>query len=314
MKINSLRRWSRPRVVLIISTLTENPAHTLRVVNGFRNTGAKLFLVQLPTVSFTPVLQKPGLPFLVSAPSQPPEERSFYGVGQAFLWAEILSEVTVLKNMPVERMPALADSLGVELVVLTSPEIARRPFRLGDAIDADLFDILAVPMMICGPRMAMSAWNGRDVRNILVPVSLGSGLGVQMRFACRFARRHHGRLTVLHVFANGDGRLHARERTPQAVEAKLPIAELRQEGILCPVEIVIGEGYPDRKILAFNEQRPHNLIVMGGPERRGSLKRAGYSVTESVIASARCPVLVLSTATVDAVSEMAEAGSQLSLA
>jgi nucleotide-binding universal stress UspA family protein len=314
MKINALRRWSRPKVVLIISTLTENPAHTLRVVNGFRNTAAKLFLVQLPTVSFTPMLPHPGLPFLVGAHPQAAEERSFYGVGQAFLWAEILSEVTVLKNMPLQRMPALADSLGADLVVLTSPEIARRPFRLANAVDVDLFGILPVPMMICGPRMAMSSWNGRDVRNILVPVSFGSSNGLQMRFACRFARRHHGRLTVLHVFPNLNGGLHAWERTREAVETRLPISELKQEGILCPIEIVISEGYADRKILAFNEQRPHNLIVMGGPEGRGFPKRYGFSVTESVIASARCPVLVLGTAAVDAVSEVAEIGPQLSLA
>jgi nucleotide-binding universal stress UspA family protein len=314
MKTNSVRRWSRPKVVLIISTLTENPAHTLRVVNGLKTAGAKLFLVQLPTVSFTPILTRPGLPFIVAASPERAEERSFYGVGQAFLWAEILSEVTVLKNMPLDRMPALAESLGVDLVVLTAPEIARRPFRLGTAADVDLFDILPVPMMICGPKIAMSSWNGRDVRNILVPVSFGSGVGLQMRFACRFARRHHGRLTVLHVFANRDAPVQASDRTPEAVETRLPIAELKQEGILCPIEIAVGEGYADQKILAFNQRRPHNLIVMGGPERRSALKRSGYSVTESVIASARCPVLVLGTATVDAVSEVAEAEPQLNLA
>ena len=132
--------------------------------------------------------------------------------------------------------------------------------------------------------------------------------------AIAVAHLYDASITVLHVFPNLNGGLHAWERTREAVETRLPISELKQEGILCPIEIVISEGYADRKILAFNEQRPHNLIVMGGPEGRGFPKRYGYSVTESVIASARCPVLVLGTAAVDAVSEVAEVGPQLSLA
>ena len=311
MKTNFLRRWSRPQAILIISTLTENPAHTLRVVSGLRTTGAKLFLVQLPGPSCSMAPPRRDMPFLVSAPA---EQRSLYGAGQAFLWAEILSEVTVLRNMPVERMPALADSLAAELVVLTAPETGRIPFRMGTSAEVDLFGTLAVPIMICSTRMNMDSWNGRDHRKILVPVRFGPGMELQMRFACRFARRHHGRLTVLHVFANSESNLHSSERTPVAVERELPIAELKQEGILCPIEIVISEGYPERKILAFDERKPHDLIIMGGPHKRGSWQGSGYNVTESVMAGARCPVLILGAGTAAACSDAAESGSQLSLA
>jgi nucleotide-binding universal stress UspA family protein len=314
MTTNFLRRWSRPKVILIISTLTESPAHTLRVVSGLRTTGAKLFLVQLPAPSYGVAPPRPNIPFLVTAPPSSAEQRSWNGAGQAFLWAEILSEVTVLRNMPVERMPALVDSLAADLVVLTAPEIGRMPFRMGNSVEVDLFGTVPVPIMICGVRMSMDAWSGRDLRKILVPVNFGPDMELYLRFACRFARHHHGRLTVLHVFANSESNLLSWERTPVAVETKLPIQEMKREGIMCPIEIAVSEGYPEPKILAFNERKPHDLIIMGGPPKRGARHGSGASVTESVMAAARCPVLVLGAASVSACSEAAESGSQLSLA
>ena len=314
MNTNLLRRWSRPKAVLIISNLTENPAHTLRVVNGLRMTGARLFLVQLPALAYSVTPPRRDMPFLVTAPPVPPEQRPFNGVGQAFLWAEILSEVTVLKSMPLERMPALAESLAADLVVLTAPEIGRMPVHIPNSIDVDLFGTLAVPIMICGTRMSMASWNGRNLRKILVPIGSGPGMELQIRFACRFARRHHGRLTVLHVFANNESNPQPWERTPVEVETKLPIPELKQEGIMCPMEIAVSEGCPERRILAFNERNPHDLIIMGSPRKRGFRQGSGISVTESVMAGARCPVLILGASTAAACSDGAESGTRLSLA
>ena len=75
MKTNSLRRWSRPKVILIISMLTENPAHTLRVVSGLRTTAARLFLVQLPTTPYNIVPPRRDAPFLVTAPPTRSEQQ-----------------------------------------------------------------------------------------------------------------------------------------------------------------------------------------------------------------------------------------------
>ena len=314
MKVNSLRRWSHPKVILVVSTLTESPAHTLRVVSGLRRTGARLFLAQLPVADHAIFPSGRGIPFLLMEVPKRFERQGGNGGAQAFLWAEILSEVTVLKDTPVEKIPALVDSLGADQVAVTTPEIGRLPFHTGSGIHVDLFGSLMVPILVFGPRMNMSSWSGQELRQILVPVALGPNLELQMRFACRFARRHHGRVTVLHVFDHREANTEAWERTPAAVETKLPIAELKQEGIMCPMEISICEGYPERKILAFNEQRVHDLILMGGPGRRSGSGGLGHSVTESVIAEAACPVLILGGAIMRDSSDLLEASPELSLA
>lgn len=315
MNINSLRKWSRPKVVLVISTLTESPAHTLRVISGLRSTGARLFLVQLSAARHILYPTDRNVPFLLAAAPKSFDRGLDSGFSQEFLWAEILSEVTVLKNTPVERIPALADSLGADLAVLTTPEIGRVPFRRDGNVDVDLFGSLAVPIWIFGVGMKMtSSWDARQVHKILVPITFGPELGTQLRFACRFARRHRGRLTVLHVFEDQTSNIHPWEQTPVAVEAKLPISELKEEGIMCSMEVVVSEGHPDRKILAFNERKPHDLILMGGPGKRSPLQAFPRGVTEAVITEAQCPVLILGELIMRASSVAAEPDSELSRA
>jgi nucleotide-binding universal stress UspA family protein len=293
MKVNSLRRWCRPRMILVISNRSENPAHTLEVVTRIRATRAKVYLVQLPG----PVNSMRGsvhdFPFLVTDTRTTAEEPSVNGTRQAFLWAEILSEVTIVKNTPIERIPALADSLGAELVVLTIPAVGLMRFRNGNGFETDLFASLPLPILTFGPRMDMSVWNRTDFRRILLPITFGPDQGLQLRFACRFARRYQGRVTVLHVFESRGTDEQPWERTPVAVEAKLPISELRHEGILCPLEIAVSEGYAARQILNFHERKGYDLIIMGGPHLGSPARGLGHGVTEAVIAEARCPVLML---------------------
>lgn len=311
MKSNFLRNWSRPKTILVVSDPSESPARTLQVISAIRTSGAKVVLVQLSYPASTAWQQGRKLHIPPAGGSVP------YGftksTDQAFLWAEILSEVTVLRDTPIERIASLTESLGAEMVVLTEAGIGRVSFRAADGLETDLFGSLEVPTMVCGARSDMSSWDAHVIRKILVPVSLRLGLEVQMRFACRFARRHHGRITVLHVFEKGDAINEPWERTPLAVGAKLPIAELKQEGIMCPLEIAVSEGYPDRKILSFNERKPHDLIIMGGPGRKDSLQVFGRSVTEAVIAEARCPVLILGGAIMGDSAGLAEWGIQPAL-
>lgn len=300
-------------MILVISNRSENPAHTLEVVTRIRATGARVFLVQLPGPVKTTRGPACDFPFLVTDTRTASEEQSANGARQAFLWAEILSEVTVVKNTPIERIPALADSLGAELVVLTTPAVGLMRFRNGNGLESDLFASLAAPNLIFNTRMNMNAWNGREFRKILLPITFGPDVGFQLRFACRFARRYHGRVTVLHVFENRGTDEQPWERTPVAVEAKLPIAELKHEGILCPLEISISEGYAARQILNFHERKGYDLIIMGGPRLGIAGRGLGHGVTEAVIAEARCPVLMLGRV-IESISASTKTISQLTLA
>lgn len=292
-------------MILVISNRSESPAHTLEVVTRIRATRAKVYLVQLPGPVSTMRRSVDDFPFLVSDSRTTAEEPSVNGTRQEFLWAEILSEVTIVKNTPIERIPALAASLGAELVVLTIPAVGQIRFRNENGFEIDLFSSLPLPILTFGLRMNMSVWQGTEFRRILLPITFGPDQGTQLRFACRFARRYRGRVTVLHVFESRGADEQPWDRTPVAVEAKLPISELRHEGILCPLEIAVREGYAARQILNFHERRGHDLIIMGAPRLGSPVRGFGHGVTEAVIAEARCPVLVLGRA-IESISASAD--------
>ncbi len=265
-------------MILVISNLSENPAHTLEVVTRMRATGARVFPVQLRGPVKNPRGTVCDFPFLVTNTLTAAQEQSVNGARQAFLWAEILSEVTIVKNTLIERIPALADSLGVELVVLTTSAVGLMRFRNRNGFETDLFASLPLPILIFDLRMSMNTWNGTEFRRILLPITFGPDLGLELRFACRFARRYHGRLTVLHVFEGRGTDEQPWERTPIAVEARLPISELKHEGILCPMEIAVSEGYPARQILNFHERKGCDLIIMGGPRQGSPVRGLGHGV------------------------------------
>ena len=51
--------------------------------------------------------------------------------------------------------------------------------------------LLAIPMLIFGQRVNMSGWNGGEFRRVLLPITFGTDVGIQLRFACRLVRRNH---------------------------------------------------------------------------------------------------------------------------
>jgi len=197
--------------------------------------------------------------------------------------------------------------------VFTTPAVGRIHFRAGNGLETDLFASLPVPILIFNARTNVNGWNGSKFREILLPITFGPDVGFQLRFACRFARRYHGRITVLHVFENRETDGQPWARTPVAVEAKLPVTELKHEGILCPMEIAVCEGYPARQILNFHERKPHDLIIMGGRHHSNSVRGLGHGVAEAVIAEARCPVLILG-GEIESVPASMESDTQLALA
>jgi nucleotide-binding universal stress UspA family protein len=292
MKTGSFRAWYRPKTILVVSDVSEHPAHTLQAITQLRATGARLFLLPLRKSGYETRSAEGGLTCLVFDHGSDPAEPSPDDTRRALLWAEILSDATVLKSARLEQVPAITESIHADIVVVVSPDSSSTRFSTA-SFEFDLLGSVQAPILVFGKYMDISSWNSKTFRSVLLPITFGPGLACQFRFACRFASHYQARLTVLHVFESRGTNEHSWERTPVAVEARLPIPDLKREGILCPMEIAVCEGYPERAILRFNERKHHDLMIMGCP-RAGTLRtRFGHSVVRGVIAEARCPVLVI---------------------
>jgi nucleotide-binding universal stress UspA family protein len=290
MKTHSFRAWYRPKTILVVSDLSEHPARTLQIIGRFRRPGAKLFLVPL---------QRPAYAFggrenvfsLILDPGFRPQEPPADDARLAVLWAEILSEATILRTSRFEQVPQIVESIAADIVLLIAPD-RRATLLNAPHFDAGVLGSFEPPILVFSRRADLDSWYSDDFHRVLVPITFGPGLARQLRFACSFARHYHARLNVLHVF-EGRGRVeHHWERTPVSVEARLPLANLKRERILCPMEITVYEGYPEQAIPRFNERRRCDLIIMGGPNLSAQ-RSSGHSVVDSVTAEALCPVVII---------------------
>jgi nucleotide-binding universal stress UspA family protein len=289
MKTHSFRGWYRPKTILVVSDMSVHPARTLQTIGKFRRTGAKLFLLSLQRPAYA-LSTESGFPLILNhgfRSQEPPAEDT----RRALLWAEILSEATILRNCHFEQVPQIADSIDADIVLLVAPDNRATPLN-ATRFDAGLLGSFEAPVLVFSRHVDLDSWNRDDFHHVLVPVTFHPGLADQLRFACGFARHYHARLTVLHVFEGRGPVEHHWERTPIAVEARLPLADLKREGMLCPIEIAVCEGYPEQSIPRFNERKHYDLIIMGEP--RLSMQRGfGHSVVESVTAEAHCPVVII---------------------
>ncbi len=291
MKTHSFRAWYRPKKILIVSDMSEHPVRTLEVISKVQATGARLFLLPLQKPRDGVRTTDGAFSCMVfdneskSSPAHADDTR------RALLWAEILSESVVLNSARFEQVPELAESIGADIVVLVAPD-SRFTQCYAASFDIGLLGSLEAPILIFGKHMDLSSWAHHEFRSILLPISFGPGFADQLRFACRLARHHHARLTILHVFEARGPRERPWERTPVAIENNLPLEDLKREGILCPMEIAVCEGYPEQAILRFNERKRHDLIILGGP-RPYPLRRSGHSVVEGVMAQAHCPIVMI---------------------
>jgi nucleotide-binding universal stress UspA family protein len=290
MKTPPFRAWYRPKTILIVSDLTEHPARTLQTIGKFRRAGAKLFLLSLQRPGYAVSGTENAFPLLLNH-GFGSQELPADDTRRAVLWTEILSEATILGNSSLEQLPQIAESIGADIVLLIAPDIRATPLN-APRFDAGLVGSFEAPVLIFSRHVDLESWNRDGFHRVLVPINFGPGLAGQLRFACNFAQRYHCRLTVLHVFEGRGPVEHHWERTPVAVEARLPLADLKREGLLCPMEIAVSEGYPEQTIPHFNERKHFDLIIMGEPHF--SVQRSfGHSVVESVTVEAHCPVVII---------------------
>jgi hypothetical protein len=302
MRTGSVRAWYRPKKILIVSDMSEHPARTLEVITKVQGTGARLFLVPLHKPTYGP-----HLPFDDKQAGKSPLDDTH----QALLWAEILSEATVLKSARLLQVPELAESVKADIVILVASSGGFTQLNAGQ-FEIGLLGSLDIPILVFGRQMDLTSWNYNDFHSILMPITFGLGLAYQLRFACRLASHYRAHLTLLHVFEGRRPDECHWERTPVAVESKLPISDLKREGILCPMEIAVCEGYPEQAILRFNDRKHHDLIILG-TSRSWTQREFRRSVVEGVTTQADCPIVVIGR-TVGTTPAAIEAASRLTSA
>jgi len=110
------------------------------------------------------------------------------------------------------------------------------------------------------------------------------------------ARRLGGELVLLHVSEAADvvpgSDLAKRDRAKWQAELDAEVEQLRAAGLRA--RAIIRPGYPVAEgIVEAAREEKADLIVVGSPGRSGFAERLLGSVTDTVIGTAECPVLVM---------------------
>lgn len=140
-----------------------------------------------------------------------------------------------------------------------------------------------------------------EFRRILCPVDFSDFSRRALSHAVAMARRHEGRVTLLHVVPE----LPSIITFPLSVDPPLMDSGAR-EGLCeelrefagaareqAPMDVVVLEGDPARQIVDQARERGADLVVMGTHGRSGFERLALGSVTEKVLRKAQCPVLTV---------------------
>ena len=190
-----------------------------------------------------------------------------------------------------ERIADLADAENADIIVMGRRGIRRLERTLVGSVTARVIghtqrDVLVVP------KDAHVGW-----KKVVVGTDGSRFSRVAVDKAISFAQSYGGGLLVISV-VDVPAELYA--EAPKAVEdmirkAKEYTAAVRQQaeqaGI--PVETYVGEAEADEAILNLARDQAADVIVVGSHGRTGLRRLLMGSVTEKVIGSASCPVLVV---------------------
>ncbi len=138
-------------------------------------------------------------------------------------------------------------------------------------------------------------------RTLLVPVDFTESSFKALDYALSLARRINARITLLHVLEGvygesfSDSRVRLKERGRAIEDARLKLNLLAASRLdrRVPMECVVRHGTVEYEIFRFAELGAVHLIVLGRKTRNALSRFVLGSVTEDVIETSPCPVVVV---------------------
>lgn len=221
-------------------------------------------------------------------------EKKFEALKKELKEAGIKAETEVVVGRLQESFDAAVRKMRSDMLMLG---FASHLFRRSSS--EKLIKGLQVPMLVVRGDKAESAHIGSfKIRKILCPADFSEISGKALHAAKELADKLSSQLDVLHVFPDRIiEKMETRDDKDRALKDLNENAKDQLKKILSDAGIketgVIDAGEPDRRIVSFAKENDIDLIVMGA---RGLGLIKGMligGVTDAVLKSSPCPVLVI---------------------
>ncbi len=183
----------------------------------------------------------------------------------------------------------------IDLIVLgTSARTGVERLLLGSVAE-EIFRRSPVPVLTVGPR-ARQAGEEVHFNHILFATDLNGTNERAAQYAIALAQEYQSKLTLLHVIDDVKGEAATDlARVTTYFSEKLHALVPAEAELWCQPEVVIRCGKPADQILAVEQERPTDLIILGAKHSEHTLAATHFRwpTAAHVVHDADCPVLTV---------------------
>jgi len=284
-----LRQWSSPKIILVVTDLSDVESIQFHTIQHARPGAAKVLLVEASGRSNVPARAQ-NLHRKRSIGSIHTASDTAGGMASHLRRFAIDCEPVFVRGLEAEEIPSIARSCSADRVLVSAP-LDKDPSAHKSVADR-IIDDLEIPVCVVGRDLSLFSRYQRPSRRITLALSLHGRNEIPIAFSSRLAQENHSQLTIMHVFPKGTGNRRRMEEMQTSFVSCLPSVILKEAQLLCPVGIAIREGDPTAEILNYEAQLNQDFLVLA-PSREGDLIGLGVGAVRRIIREARCPVIVL---------------------
>ena len=210
----------------------------------------------------------------------------------------LANEIVVLQGAPADEISRLAAERKADLVITATYGKSGFKRLLLGSVTEKLIKTLSCPLLVLPPREhGAGTFGGGDfnLKNILVGCDFSPNSKLAVGYALDLARAFQAALYLAHVVK--PSRYQDKRETPDDLYRRLEreldslVDHSRRDG--CRAEIILLEGDPSKKLMAFAEQRDIDLVVLGVHGHTLWEKLMVGSTTDRLVRHAMFPVLAV---------------------
>lgn len=181
----------------------------------------------------------------------------------------------------------------IDLVVVATAALhGVKRFFLGSVAE-EIFRAADVPVLIIGPNVPRHILQPPDYRKILLCTELSPETKKPVEYAIELAKRHNGRVTLLHVGPKGLERKKEDYGLKQAYMEEMAELITSKPAGDYSVDLRLAFGEPSEKILDVANGWEADLIVLGTKHAGPLATHLMGGTAVRIISEAKCPVLAV---------------------
>ena len=286
--------WARPATILVATDLSDLDHLMPFAMEQARETGARLILFHVVSVSAAVTADVSGMPYYDAAGAIEISEQMMKP------WCDLASkdgiqcDALVREGHPTEQIAAAVRQFQAARVLAGTRSRSKVGKLLIGSVAEQVLRSIYIPVITVGPEAHLAAPGVERV--VLHATTLQETSRPSAALACQIAATQNATLVLLHVQPPVSELERKRQPTWMDSTAMDELRQLAAEtgaGCCSQVEPVVAHGNPAIEILALAQERKANLIVLGATQRSAFRNLTRDRTVYRVLAHARCPVLTL---------------------